>query len=185
MLKCVIYEELPKINEDMKNLFLDKYYCPYNKGFGVKLLKEEMLVEKNPGFMEILSKTNYKAQATKVRKMKKLMTLDKFLFGDKGHLNQEVIQNLSSWTQIRVTDDAIRSTRMAYLEDLRFSQISQTYDTIRFSQVSQIDEIGKSQISQSKTDDTVGNSQIVQIDDLLPNSMKYPKDIDRHQTEVA
>jgi hypothetical protein len=35
----------------MKNLFLDKYYFPYGKGFGVKLLKEEDLNEKNSDLM--------------------------------------------------------------------------------------------------------------------------------------
>lgn len=35
----------------MKNLFLDKYYFPYGKGFGVKLIKEEDLVDKNRQLM--------------------------------------------------------------------------------------------------------------------------------------
>ena len=39
----------------MKNLFLDKYYFPYGKGFGVKLLKEEDLNEKNQDLMESFS----------------------------------------------------------------------------------------------------------------------------------
>lgn len=38
MIKSVIENELPKINEEMKNLFLDKHYFPYGKGFAVRLL---------------------------------------------------------------------------------------------------------------------------------------------------
>ncbi len=39
MLKYLLEDELIKLNEDMKNLFLDKYFFPYGKGYIVKLLK--------------------------------------------------------------------------------------------------------------------------------------------------
>ena len=32
-----------RLNEDMKNLFLDKYFFPYGKGYGVKLFREDEL----------------------------------------------------------------------------------------------------------------------------------------------
>ncbi len=47
MIKYIVEEVLPKINEEMKNLFLDKYFFPYGKGFGVKLFKEEELTGNN------------------------------------------------------------------------------------------------------------------------------------------
>ena len=31
----------------MKNLFLDKYFFPYGKGFGVKLFREDELSEES------------------------------------------------------------------------------------------------------------------------------------------
>jgi len=43
MIKYVLEEVVVKLNEDMKNLFLDKYFFPYGKGYGVKLFREDEL----------------------------------------------------------------------------------------------------------------------------------------------
>lgn len=39
MIKYVLEDVVVRLNEDMKNLFLDKYYFPYGKGYGVKLFR--------------------------------------------------------------------------------------------------------------------------------------------------
>ena len=39
--KDIISQDLPWINEEMKKLFLDKYFYPYGKGYGVKLYRIE------------------------------------------------------------------------------------------------------------------------------------------------
>jgi hypothetical protein len=39
--KDIISHDLPWINEEMKKLFLDKYFYPYGKGYGVKLYRIE------------------------------------------------------------------------------------------------------------------------------------------------
>jgi hypothetical protein len=41
IIRHIIVDELNYFNEEMKNLFLDKYYFPYGKGYGVTLLKED------------------------------------------------------------------------------------------------------------------------------------------------
>lgn len=83
MMKYVWDEVLIKINEEMKNLFLDKYYFPYGQGFGVKLLKEEEMTGPHRDFVENLNMMNLE----KRKKPKKKMTLDKFLFDESGRLN--------------------------------------------------------------------------------------------------
>jgi hypothetical protein len=54
MLKYVLEDELVKINEEMKCLFLDKYFFPYGKGYGVKLLKIEELKDNSKEFVDDL-----------------------------------------------------------------------------------------------------------------------------------
>lgn len=41
VVKAILEESLPFINEEMKKLFLDKYFYPYGKGIGIKLFKTE------------------------------------------------------------------------------------------------------------------------------------------------
>ena len=41
MMKVVLKDELSEINEEMKKLFLDKYFYPLGKGIGIKLFKPE------------------------------------------------------------------------------------------------------------------------------------------------
>jgi hypothetical protein len=41
VMKGVLCDELPMINEEMKKLFLDKYFYPLGKGIGLKLFKPE------------------------------------------------------------------------------------------------------------------------------------------------
>jgi|JI9StandDraft_2_1071091.scaffolds.fasta_scaffold195096_1 hypothetical protein len=74
MIKYVMEDVLVKINEEMKNLFLDKYYFPYGKGIGVKLFREEDLLGSQRDFVDCLSMIEMK------KKKPKKMTLDKFLF---------------------------------------------------------------------------------------------------------
>lgn len=76
----------------MKNLFLDKYYFPYGKGFGVKLFKEEDLTGHRREYVDKLSVLD---QQIKPKKNKKKMTLDKLLFDHSGRLNPEVYVTLS------------------------------------------------------------------------------------------
>lgn len=83
MIKYIVEEVLPKINEEMKNLFLDKYFFPYGKGFGVKLFKEEDLTGNNREFMDSLSQQAYEKRP----KRNKKMSLDRILFDEKGRLN--------------------------------------------------------------------------------------------------
>jgi hypothetical protein len=37
----MLEESLPYINEEMKKLFLDKYFYPYGKGIGIRLFRVE------------------------------------------------------------------------------------------------------------------------------------------------
>lgn len=76
MIKYVIEDELTKLNEEMKNLFLDKYYFPYGQGYVVKLLREEDLQGRSREFVDSLATLDY---GIRVKKTKKL-TLDKILF---------------------------------------------------------------------------------------------------------
>jgi hypothetical protein len=85
----------------MKNLFLDKYYFPYGKGFGVKLFKEEDLTGHRREYVDQLSMLDMQA---KPKKSKKKMTLDKLLFDHSGRLNPEVYVTLS---QIRQGDESL------------------------------------------------------------------------------
>ena len=89
----------------MKNLFLDKYFFPYGKGYGVKLFREDQLFGESKDFVEelYLMSTNKKKQ----KKHKKKMTLDKLLFDESGHLNPQIYQTL---TQIRNNDESFRQT---------------------------------------------------------------------------
>jgi len=41
IMKSILCDELPFINEEMKKLFLDKYFYPLSKGIGLKLFKPE------------------------------------------------------------------------------------------------------------------------------------------------
>ena len=41
ILKGILKDELPFVNEEMKKLFLDKYFYPLGKGIGIKLFKPE------------------------------------------------------------------------------------------------------------------------------------------------
>ena len=41
LVKIILEECLPSINEEMKKLFLDKYFYPYGKGIGVRLFRAE------------------------------------------------------------------------------------------------------------------------------------------------
>jgi hypothetical protein len=41
IMKAILEECLPIINEEMKKLFLDKYFFPYSKGITLKLLKTD------------------------------------------------------------------------------------------------------------------------------------------------
>jgi hypothetical protein len=43
MMQVVLRDELPSINEEMKKLFLDKYFYPLGKGIGIKLFRTEEL----------------------------------------------------------------------------------------------------------------------------------------------
>lgn len=43
MMQAVLRDELPSINEEMKKLFLDKYFYPLGKGIGIKLFRTEEL----------------------------------------------------------------------------------------------------------------------------------------------
>ncbi len=60
----------------MKDLFLDKYFFPFGKGFGVKLFRVEELTDKSKDFIDELS-WNIKPQ--KSRRNKKDV-LDALLF---------------------------------------------------------------------------------------------------------
>jgi hypothetical protein len=40
-MRGILLEELSTINEEMKKLFLDKYFYPLGKGIGVKLFRPE------------------------------------------------------------------------------------------------------------------------------------------------
>lgn len=83
MIKYVLEEVVISLNEDMKNLFLDKYFFPYGKGFGVKLFREEELNGDAKIFVEDLL---HGKMETKQRKSKKT-TLDNIIFDESGHLN--------------------------------------------------------------------------------------------------
>jgi hypothetical protein len=39
IMKSILCDELPLINEEMKKLFLDKYFYPLGKGIGLRLFK--------------------------------------------------------------------------------------------------------------------------------------------------
>lgn len=82
MFKYVLEDELLKINEEMKNLFLDKYFYPYGKGYSVKLLKLEELTDQSKDFVDDLLFN----LPIKIKKPKK-KTLDAVLFNEKGQLN--------------------------------------------------------------------------------------------------
>jgi hypothetical protein len=41
MLRTILGDELPYINEEMKKLLLDKYFYPLGKGIGIKLFRPE------------------------------------------------------------------------------------------------------------------------------------------------
>ncbi len=101
MIKYIVEEVLPKINEEMKNLFLDKYFFPYGKGFGVKLFKEEELTGNNRQFMDSLSQQVYEKRPRRNKKM----SLDRILFDEKGRLNPETYATLS---QIRLGDVSLK-----------------------------------------------------------------------------
>lgn len=101
MMKYVLEDVLIKINEEMKNLFLDKYYFPYGRGLGVKLMKEEDFSGPHRDFVDSLNMMDLE----KKKKPKKKMTLDKFLFDQSGRLNPEAYLTLS---QIRQGDLSCR-----------------------------------------------------------------------------
>jgi hypothetical protein len=66
---------LTSINEELKNLFLDKYFFPYGKGYGIKLMKIEELTDTSRTFVDNL----LFAGPVKSKKPKK-KTLDSVLF---------------------------------------------------------------------------------------------------------
>jgi hypothetical protein len=74
MIKYVLEDVVIKLNEDMKNLFLDKYYFPYGKGFGVKLFRDDELTGSAKDFVDELYSKSLKP------KRQKKMTLDSILF---------------------------------------------------------------------------------------------------------
>lgn len=41
VMKSILRDELAWINEEMKKLFLDKYFYPLGKGIGIKLFRPE------------------------------------------------------------------------------------------------------------------------------------------------
>jgi hypothetical protein len=96
MVKFVLEDQLISINEAMKSLFLDKYFFPFGRGYGVKLLKIEELADHSKDFVNDL----LFALPIKVRRPKK-QTLDQLLFDQQGKLNPEVITTLA---QIRLGD---------------------------------------------------------------------------------
>ena len=53
----------------MKNLFLDKYFFPYGKGYGVKLFREDELTGKPKDFIDSLHELNSKNKRKKEKKM--------------------------------------------------------------------------------------------------------------------
>ena len=59
----------------MKNLFLDKYFFPYGKGYGVKLFREDELTGDSKDFVDKLYEMKNKR-----KEKKKKMTLDRILF---------------------------------------------------------------------------------------------------------
>lgn len=95
MIRYMLEEVVIKLNEDMKNLFLDKYFFPYGKGYSVKLFREDELTGNAKEYIDYLFMMGCKK---KERKTKKKMTLDRILFDQSGHLNPEIYHTL---TQIR------------------------------------------------------------------------------------
>lgn len=101
MLKYLLEDELIKLNQHMKNLFLDKYFFPYGKGYAIRLLKLQDLDGQTKNFVDELLFNI----PTKPKKQKKV-TLDSILFDESGKLNPEVVQSLA---QIRLGDESMRS----------------------------------------------------------------------------
>lgn len=99
MLKYILEDELLGLNEEMKNLFLDKYFYPFGKYF-VKLLKVEELTGDPKDYVDSL----IFALPPKPKKPKK-KTLDSVLFDQSGKLNPEVVQSLA---KIRQGDESMR-----------------------------------------------------------------------------
>lgn len=86
----------------MKNLFLDKYYFPYGKGYGVKLFREDQLTGSMRTYVDELLSESYRNKPKKQKKK----TLDNILFDESGHLNPEIYHTLS---HIRHnTDESVR-----------------------------------------------------------------------------
>lgn len=56
IMQVVLRDELPSINEEMKKLFLDKYFYPLGKGIGIKLFRtEELPIESEKVIKGIIS----------------------------------------------------------------------------------------------------------------------------------
>ena len=102
MIKYVLDEVVFKLNEDMKSLFLDKFYFPYGKGLGVKLIRPDEMTGSTQTFIENIHFKEYEAR---MKRPKKKKTLDNFLFDESGRLNPEIYMTLNS---IRNGDDSIR-----------------------------------------------------------------------------
>jgi hypothetical protein len=65
-----------RLNEDMKNLFLDKYFFPYGKGYGVKLFREDELTGNTREFVDEIMSMSARNRPKKQKKV----TLDRILF---------------------------------------------------------------------------------------------------------
>ena len=81
-MRGVLVDELSFINEEMKKLFLDKYFYPLGRGIGVKLFRpEEESVECEKTFTAIM---NDHLETERHRKQEEL---EKTLFPGSGIVN--------------------------------------------------------------------------------------------------
>ena len=101
MIRYILEEVVIKLNEDMKNLFLDKYFFPYGKGYSVKLFREDELSGSSKEYIDYLLMMGCKKKEKKTKKM----TLDSILFDQSGHLNPEIYQTL---THMRKGEESFR-----------------------------------------------------------------------------
>ena len=87
MVKIILEECLPVINEEMKKLFLDKYFYPYGKGIGVRLFRTE---EQNEECAKVINGIVNDHKDTE-RKLAQ-EDLEKTLFPEEGTVNLEFFE---------------------------------------------------------------------------------------------
>ena len=94
MMKQILCVDLPWVNEEMKKLFLDKYFFPYEKGYGVKLYK---LQEQNEYQTRIINGIISDHQKSK-RKLQKSLMEESLFPKNMGKINHEDLERSFSFS---------------------------------------------------------------------------------------